>query len=190
MNAPLNLKEILLKQRLAGIERKAKSAAKKAGKSKADIYRNMTTEKRESLRRDIVGLELVWIDRNPLGSDGCDGLPRAKSHNPSPIVAAGVEFAFQDQSYRKWMINQELTWDVEVRLHYLLPKNKNNRERIVPIVFVQRGKMEDSLDNLSAINARIEREIMAENMANSLRPDNKNKGVFEKAVYKITCVGL
>lgn len=190
MNAPINLKEILLKQRLAGIERKAKSTAKKAGKSKVDSYRNMTTEKREALRRDIVGLELVWVDTNPLGADGCDGLPRAKSHNPSPIVAAGVEYAFKDQSYRKWMINQELTWDVEIHLHYLTPNHKTKKARIVPIVFVQRGKMEDEMDKLSAINYRIEKAIMAENMSNSLRPNDKNKGVFEKAVYKITCVGL
>jgi len=190
MNAPLNLKEILLKQRLAGIERKAKSTAKKAGKSVVDRYRSMTTEKREALRRDVVGLELSWVDTNPLGDGGCDGLPRVKSHNQSPIVAAGVEFAFQDQTYRKWLIEQEFLWDVEVQLHYLLPKNATKSKRIVPIVFVQRGKMKDDIDKLSAINSRIEKEILAENMANSLRPDNKNKGVFEKAVYKITCVGL
>jgi hypothetical protein len=88
------------------------------------------------------------------------------------------------------MISQELTWDVEVHLYYLLPNHKTKKARIEPIVFVQRGKMEDSLDNLSAINHRIEKEIMAANMSNSLRPDDKNKGIFEKAVYKITCVGL
>lgn len=190
MSAPISLKEILLKHRLAGIERKAKSTAKKTGKSKIDAYRNMTTEKREALRRDIVGLELVWVDTNPLGSDGCDGLPRAKSHNHSPIVAAGVEYAFNDQLYRKWMISQELTWDVDIHLHYLTPNSKTKKARIVPIVFVQRGKMEDDMDSLSTINYRIEKAIMAENMSNSLRPDDKNKGVFEKAVYKITCVGL
>ena len=190
MRALLNLKEILLNQRLAGIERRARSTAKKAGKCRVDIYRSMTTEKREALRRDLVGLELFWVDTNPLGRDGCDGLPRAKSHHSSPIVASGVEFAFTDNSYRKWMINQELTWDVEVRLHYLLPKNKKKKARIEPIVFVQRGKMEDKIDQLGAINERIEREIMAINLSNALRPDNKNKGVFEKAEYKITCVGL
>lgn len=190
MSAPISLKEILLKQRLRGIERKAKTAAKRVGKNRADMYRNMTTEKREALRRDVVGLELQWVDITPLGADGCDGLPRAKSYNPSAVVVAGVEYAFQDQTYRAWLVSQEFTWDVEIHLHYLLPNHKTKKARIVPIVFVQRGKMEDDMDSLSAINYRIEKAIMAENMSNSLRPDDKNKGVFEKAVYKITCVGL
>jgi hypothetical protein len=190
MNAPLNLKEILLQQRLKGVERKAKSTAKKAGKGKVDAYRNMTTEKREALRKDVLGLVLTWTDTNPLGDDGCSGLPDAVSRNPNKLVRAGVEFAFKDATYRKWLINQEFEWEVDVSLHYSLPNSKTKSGRIDPIYFVQRGKMEDSLDNLSAINARIEKWILSSTLSNHLRPDNKNKGVFEKAVYRISCVGL
>lgn len=190
MIAQINLKEILLTQRLMGVERKAKSTAKKAGKSKIDMYRNMTTEKREALRKDVIGLSLKWTDTNPLGEDGCSGLPVATSHNPSIIVRAGVEYAFKDRTYRAWLVKQELTWEVELALYYSLPNNKTKSGRIEPIHFVKRGKMEDSQDNLSAINARIEKLILASTMANALRPDNKNKGVFEKAVYCISCVGL
>jgi hypothetical protein len=162
-----SLKDLLLEQKVKGAVRKGISAARKAGKSRSDAVRCAETATRERLRTDILGLVLTWTDTNPLGDDGCNGLPDAVSHNPSSLVRKGVVDAFQEQGYRAWMVSQEFTWQVDIDLVYLLPNNKTKSRRIDPIFFVQRGKMEDSTDNLSAINCRI-----------------------EKAVYRISCVGL
>lgn len=190
MAAAIKLSDLLLQQKIKGAERKGISAAKKAGKGRADALRNARTQKHEQLRTDILGIVLTWTDINPMGDDGCNGLPNVVSHNPSALVREGVIAAFQDPVYRQWMTTQEFTWDVDIELHYLLPNSATKSGRIDPIHFVQRGRMEDSVDNLSAINARIERLIMASRLANHLRPENKNKGVFQKAVYRISCVGL
>ncbi len=186
----LKLKDLLLQQKIKGAERRGISVARKAGKSRADALRNARTAKHELLRTDILGIVLKWTDLNPLGDGGCDGLPAVASHNPSSLVRDGVIAAFQDAEYRSWMVSQEFTWDVDIELVYRLPNNKTKSHRTDPIQFVQRGKMEDSSDNFCAINARIERLIMYSRLLNHLRPDNKNKGVFEKAVYRISCVGL
>lgn len=190
MATAIKLKDLLLQQKIKGAERKGISAAKKAGKSRADALRNARTQKHEQLRSDILGIVLTWTDTNPLGDDGCNGLPHVVSHNPSLLVRDGVVAAFQDPVYRRWMTTQEFTWEVDIELHYSLPNSATKAGRIDPIHFVQRGKMGESVDNLSAINARIERLIMASRLANHLRPENKNKGVFQKAVYRISCVGL
>lgn len=190
MATAIKLKDLLLQQKIKGAERKGISAARKAGKSRADALRNARTAKHEQLRTDILGIVLTWTDTNPMGNDGCNGLPHVASHNPSPLVRDGVIAAFQDPVYRKWMTTQEFTWQVDIELHYALPNSATKSGRIDPIYFVQRGKMEDSCENLSAINARIERLIMASRLANYMRPENKNKGVFQKAVYRISCVGL
>jgi len=190
MNTTLNLKELLLDARRKGVARKAVSTAKKNGKGKADLLRSIRTENKETLRKDIVGLVLTWTDTNPLGDDGCSGLPHAVSHNPNAKVREAVVAAFNQAEYRSWMVSQELTWEVDIELHYALPSSKTKAGRIDPIYFVQRGKMEDGSDNLGAINARIEKLIIASRLANHLRPENKNKGVFQKAVYRITCVDL
>jgi hypothetical protein len=188
--AKIKLKDLLLQQKIKGAERRGISAAKKAGKSRVDALRNARTQKHEQLRTDILGIVLTWTDTNPLGESGCSGLPHVVSHNPSQLVRDGVVAAFQDVDYRRWMITQEFTWEVDIELHYALPNSTTKAGRIDPIYFIQRGKMEDSIDNLSAINARIERLIMASRLANDMRPENKNKGVFQKAVYRISCVGL
>lgn len=188
--AVASLKDLPLKQKIKGAERKGISAARKAGKSRADALRNAVTAKREKLRTDILGLVLTWTDTNPLGAGGCSGLPAVVSHNPSLLVREGVVAAFQDRDYRAWLVSNEFTWLIDIDLVYRLPNNKNKSHRIDPIYFTQRGKMEDSLDNLSAINHRIEKWIMSSTLSNHLRPDNKNKGVFEKAVYRISCVGM
>jgi len=190
MATAIKLKDLLLQQKIKGAERKGISAARKAGKSRADALRNARTQKHEQLRTDILGIVLTWVDTNPLGDDGCSGLPSVVSHNPSLLVRDGVVAAFQDVDYRRWMVTQEFTWEVDIELHYSLPNSKTKSARIDPIYFVQRGKMEDSCDNLSAINARIERLIMYYQLLNHMRPNDKNKGVFEKAVYRISCVGL
>lgn len=189
--AVATLKELLLKQKIKGAERKGISAARKAGKSRAAAKSFALTAKREQLRTDILGLVLSWEDLNPLGSDGCEGLPKATSMNPSPLVRDGVEAAFQDQVYRKWLIEQEFTWEIDVELHYTLPFSKTKSHKIDPIHFVQRGMMKDPAGDLGAINRRIESAIMYLRIVNGMRPDgDKNKGVFQKAVYRISCVGL
>jgi len=189
--ASLNLKELLLKQKIKGAERKSVSAAKKAGKSKTAAKSFALTAKREQLRADILGLVLTWEDKNPLGDDGCSGLPKATSNNPSALVREGVEAAFQDVVYRKWLIEQEFTWEIDVELHYSLPCSKTKAKKIDPIYFVQRGMMKDPVGDLGAINRRIEAAIMYSRIVNAMRPDgDKNKGVFSVAKYRITCVGL
>jgi hypothetical protein len=189
--AAATLKELLLKQKIKGAERKGVSAAKKAGKSKAVAKTFAMTAKREQLRADILGLVLTWEDKNPLGDDGCSGLPKATSHNPSPLVREGVEAAFQDVGYRKWLIEQEFTWEIDVELHYSLPFSKTKSQKIDPIYFVQRGMMKDPVGDLGAINRRIESAVMYSRLVNNHRPDgDKNKGVFQVAKYRITCVGL
>ncbi len=189
--AVATLKELLLKQKIKGAERKGISAAKKAGKSRAVAKTFALTAKREQLRTDILGLVLEWEDRNPLGDDGCDGLPKATSHNLSPLVREGVEAAFHDVTYRKWLIEQEFTWEIDVELHYTLPFSKTKSRKIDPIYFIQRGMMKDPVGDLGAINRRIEAAIMYWRLVNNFRRDgDKNKGVFQKAVYRISCVGL
>ena len=187
----MKLKDLLLKQKLKGIERKSISAARKAGKSKAKARQLARVDMHESLRRDLIGLELIWEDYNPMGDDGCTGLPVAKSHHPDPLIRDGVEASFKDSDYRKWMVEQELTWLVDIELWYRLPNNKTKSHRIDPVHFIQRGRMEDSRNELSAINSRIEREILLSRMLNEQRPEgDKNKGVFEVAKYKIICLDV
>lgn len=189
--AVATLKDLLLKQKIKGAERKGVSAARKAGKSRADALKNAITAKCELLRTDILGLVLTWEDLNPLGDDGCSGLPKATSMNPSPLVRDGVVAAFQDVDYRAWLIDQDFTWEVDVELHYSLPFSKTKSRKIDPVYFVQRGKMKDPVGDLGAINRRIEAAVMYSRFVNNFRPDgDKNKGVFEKAVYRISCVGL
>lgn len=189
--AAINLKDLLLEQKLKGVERKAISYARRQGKSKTAARNLAKANLHEWLRRDIIGLELSWSDSNPIGDGGTSGLPAVKSHNPSLLVRPGVEASFQDPEYRAWMVEQEFTWEVDVELWYRLPNNKTKSHRIDPVYFVQRGRMKDSQDDLSAINARIEREILRSRMVNEQRPEgDKNKGVFEQAKYKVTCVDV
>lgn len=187
----VKLKDLLLKQKLKGIERRSLSAAKRAGKDRASAKRIARSDMHESLRRDIVGLELTWDDYNPMGDDGCSGLPTAVSHNPCQLTREGVIAAFRDPDYRAWMIEQEFTWLVDIELWYRLPNSKTKSHRIDPVYFTQRGSMKDKEGDLSAINVRIEKDILLSRMLNEQRPDgDKNKGVFEVAKYKITCIGV
>lgn len=191
MATNLKLKDLLLQQKIKGAERRGISAAKKAGKSKADAVSYARAEKLEHLRRDCIGLVLTWTDRNPLGDGGCDGLPKATSLNPCPLTAAGVVESFLDPYYRNWIIEQEFAWSIDIELYFALPNHKSKNLRMDPIQFTQRGAMKDPLGDLSGINSRIERAIMYSLLVNQNRPDgDKNKGVFEKAVYRISCVGL
>jgi hypothetical protein len=188
----INLKDLLVRKKLDGVARKAKSIAKKSGKSKADAARMQKVAKHEQLRKDVLGLVLTWTDTNPLGSDGCSGFPAVESTNPCLLSRSGVIYSFKaDNEYRQWVISNEFEWEIDIELVYALPNNKTNSHRIEPIYFVQRGAMKDSVDELSSINKKIEGLITHSMLLNGLRPDDdKNKGVFEVAKYRVSCVGL
>lgn len=188
----INLKALLLQKSVQGKARKAYSQAKRLGKSKKDASAYAKTQKHEQVRKDCLGLILEWIDKNPLGDDGCENkLPKASSVNPSSAIREGVVAAFQDVDYRKWLIEQEFEWEIDVELHYRLPNHKNKTHKVEPIYFIQRGCMKDPEGNLSEINVRICGLITYLRLVNEFRPDgDKNKGVFEFARYRVSCVGL
>lgn len=188
----INLKDLLLKKQLEGVARKALSTAKRAGKSKKEAISLSKCIRYEELRKNILGLVLTWIDRNPLGDDGCTGYSSIESHNKNQLIRDGVVCSFKaDAEYRDWIFSSEFEWEVDIEVVYSLPNNKTKSHRIEPICFVKRGIMKDLNVVTSPIDKIAIDLITHSKLVNEFRPDgDKNKGVFEFARYRVSCIGL
>lgn len=176
-------------------ERRAEKEAKKLARQNSPNSRAQVTakaikaEKIYHVRAGMVGMTLAWTDRNPLGDDGESDLT-ATNKNPKQFNCA--QEMWDDLYYRKWIVQEVFTWDVTVVLNFKLLRprpDKTHRQDIINIRHT--GRLRDPIKgDDTEINAEIERQIMAEFMANAARPDSdKNKGEFTYAEYKIVCVG-
>lgn len=142
------------------------------------------------VRAGMIGFTVEWIDTDPLGEDGA-GPVTATNKNPKQFNCA--QKMWENEKFHSWIVEGVFTWVAEVVLVFKLinPRpEKTHREDL--IVARHTGRLRDPVKGEDTpINNEIEKQIMAEFMANASRPDcDKNKGVFQKAVYRISCVGL
>lgn len=177
-------------------ERRAEKQAKKqrrelSANSKAAVAAKAAKAARVAhVRAGMIGLTLEWTDTRPLGEDGESELTAT---NKNPLQFGCAQKMWDDLTFRKWITGEVFTWVVKVELVFrLLRPRPNKTHRIDLIELRHTGRLRDPvLGENTPINNEIEREIMLELMLNSSRPDgDKNKGVFELAKYKITCVGI
>jgi hypothetical protein len=141
------------------------------------------------VRAGMVGLTLEWTDTNPLGADGESELTAT---NKNPLQFGCAQKMWDDLTFRKWIAEGVFTWEAEVTLIFKLIRPRPDKTHRDDIIHVRHtGRLRDPIKGEDTpINNEIERQIMVEFLANSARPDgDKNKGVFEAANYKITCVG-
>lgn len=141
------------------------------------------------VRAGMIGFTLEWQDTNPLGKDGESQLTAS---NKNRLQFNCAQEMWDDMKFRKWIVFEVFTWVTEVTLVFRLIKprpGKTHREDLIQVR--KTGRLRDPvLGENTPINNEVERHIMAELMANSSRPDNdKNKGEFVVANYKIVCVG-
>jgi hypothetical protein len=176
-------------------ERRAEKLTKKLARQQSETSRAAVAAKAERaahiahVRSGMIGMTLVWRDYNPLGKDGETPLT-ATNKNPKQFKCA--QKMFDDMKYRKMIVEQVYTWEAEITLNFKLLRpgpNKTHRQDI--IIIRQTCRLRDPVKGeFTEINNEIEKQIMAEFLANASRPDtDKNKGVFEYADYKIVCVG-
>lgn len=190
MTTKLSFQALNAKMIAAKNLRKAKQKVKKLGKKKSSTTTFFKTEALESLRLDVVGLHLEWEDTEPLSDKGTTTFPVASSFNKNHTAAQGVIYSFKDPEFRNWLTQQVFNWRIDIEMIFKTPNRANKSHKIEPIYFEERGKMKDDLDNLSGINFRIEKLMMGIMLNNSEIPEgHKNKGIFEKAVYRLTCIG-
>jgi len=176
-------------------QRRAEKQATKAARaqsptSKANIHNKAKKAANCSfVRAGMVGFTLEWDDTDPLGNDGAT-IPKASSSNPLQFNCA--QDMWDDMQLKKWIVESVFTWVAEITLVFKLIKprpGKTHREDIIHVRHT--GRLRDPIKGENTpINNEIERQIMAEFMANASRPDSdKNKGAFEVANYRIVCVG-
>jgi hypothetical protein len=176
-------------------ERRAEKQAKKLARRQSETSRESTAAKARKaskiahVRAGMVGMALEWSDTNPLGNDGESAL-KANNKNPKQLNCA--QEMWNDEYYRKWIIGEVFTWEATVTLNFRLIRprpGKTHRQDIIIARHTCRLRCPINGEN-TEINNEIEKQIMAEFIANAARPDtDKNKGVFEVAEYKIVCVG-
>lgn len=178
-----------LEQRRA--EKQAKKSARLASpNSKINIQRKAKKAADYSyVRAGMVGFTLEWHDTNPLGEDGESAL-HVYSKNPLQFNSARDMWA--DMKLRKWIVESVFTWVAEITLVFKLLKprpGKTHREDVIQIRHT--GRLRDpETGRDTPINNEIEKQIMAEFIANASRPDtDKNKGEFVVANYRVICVG-
>lgn len=176
-------------------ERRAEKNAKKLARLNSPTGRAQVTAKAiqaakiANVRAGMVGMTLEWIDTNPLGEDG-EGELTASNKNPKQFNCA--QEMWNQLYYRKWIVEQVFTWEATVTLYFKLLRPRPDKTHRQDIIVVRHtGRLRDPVKgDDTEINAEIEKQIMAEFMANAARPDSdKNKGKFEYAEYKIVCVG-
>lgn len=176
-------------------ERRAEKEAKKLARHNSPTSRAQVTAKAikaakiANVRSGMVGMTLEWIDTNPLGEDG-EGELKATNKNPRQFNCA--QEMWDDPYYRKWIVQEVFTWEATVTLYFKLLRprpDKTHRKDIINVRHTCRLRDPVKGDD-TEINNEIERQIMAEFMANAARQDSdKNKGGFTYAEYKIVCVG-
>ena len=176
-------------------ERRADKQSKKARRALSPTSRaNMAAKaahaaKIAHVRAGMIGFTLEWTDTNPLGPDGETAL-RASNKNPLQFNCA--QELWDDLKFRAWIAEGVFTWCVEVKLIFRLLRSRPDKTHRIDLIEIRHtGRVRDpEKGEDTPLNDEIEKNIMAEFMANSARPDgDKNKGVFELAEYKITCVG-
>jgi len=176
-------------------ERRAEKQAKKTARQQSANSRAEVADKARHaqkiafVRSGMVGYTLEWIDSDPLGEDGA-GEVTASTNNAMQFGCA--QKFWDDLKFRRWIVEGVFTWEATVTLNFKLLRprpDKTHREDI--IVVRHTGRLRDKVNGEDTeINNEIERQIMAEFMANAARPDSdKNKGEFTYAEYKIVCVG-
>lgn len=176
-------------------DRRAEKLAKKLAKQQSETSRAAVAAKAKKaakiahVRAGMVGMTLEWQDTNPLGNDGESKL-KASNKNPKQFNCA--QEMWDNPYYRKWIVEGVFTWEAVVTLNFKLLRprpGKTHRQDIISIRHTCRLRCPINGEN-TEINNEIEKQIMAEFLANASRPDaDKNKGVFEYADYKIVCVG-
>lgn len=141
------------------------------------------------VRAGMVGLTLEWADSNPLGADGESELIAS---NKNPLQFGCAQKMWDNLTFRKWIAEGVFTWEAEVTLIFKLIRPRPDKTHRNDVIHVRHtGRLRDpEKGEDTPINNEIEKQIMAELMANGARQEgDKNKGVFEVANYKIKCVG-
>jgi hypothetical protein len=176
-------------------QRRAEKQATKAVRaqsptSKANIHKKAKKAASYSyVRAGMVGFTLEWSDTDPLGHSGTT-IPKASNTNPLQFNSA--QAMWDDMQLKKWIVESVFTWVAEITLVFKLIRprpGKTHREDVIHVRHT--GRLRDpELGENTPINNEIERQIMAEFMANAGRSDtDKNNGTFEIANYRIVCVG-
>lgn len=179
-------------------ERRAEKQAEKQRRALSANSKAVVAEKAKqavriaNVRKNMIGYCVEWSDTDPLGESGEQPATASSTHS-NPRVRAEAQDLWDNLQYRSWITGEVFTWEVEVVLIFKLIKprpDKTHRDDVIHIRHT--GRLRDPLfGEETPINQEIEKQVMAEFMANSARHDgDKNKGVFQKAVYRISCVGL
>jgi hypothetical protein len=179
-------------------ERRAEKQAEKQRRALSANSKAVVAEKAKqavriaNVRKNMIGYCVEWVDTDPLGDSG-EQPARASSTHSNQRVRAEAQDLWDNLHYRAWITGEVFTWEAEVVLVFRLLKPRPDKTHRDDIVYVRHtGRLRDPIfGEDTPINREIEKQIMAEFLANSARPDgDKNKGVFVKANYKITCVGI
>lgn len=177
-------------------ERRAEKQAQKerralSASARASVARKAAqAAKIAHVRAGMIGLTLEWTDKNPLGDDGESELTAT---NKNPLQFGCAQKMWDNHQFRAWIAEGFFTWEAEVILVFKLLKprpDKTHREDIIHVRHTGRLRDPEKGED-TPINNEIEKQIMAELMANSARADgDKNKGVLQFAKYKLVCVGI
>lgn len=176
-------------------ERRAEKLAKKLERQQSATSRAEMAAKAEQahkiafVRAGMVGYTLEWTDTDPLGHGGAS--PATASTTNAMQFGCAQKF-WDDPKFRRWIVENVFTWEAAIVLNFKLLRPRPDKTHRKDIIVVRHtGRLRDPVKGEDTeINNEIEKQIMAEFMANASRPDiDKNKGEFTYAEYKIVCVG-